>query len=113
MSEQENETPREEERPLDPSDPKDARKIALEAKRRRVEYLDVIRAVMGLKQGRRFIGELLSWCHVRGSSFNPDPIKMAFAEGERNIGLRLEADLIEASPEHYLEFLREHGDTNA
>jgi hypothetical protein len=37
---------------------------------------------------------------------------MAYAEGERNIGLRLMAELVLASPERYLEMLAEHGDSN-
>lgn len=41
------------------------------------------------------------------SSFAVEPLAMAFAEGERNIGLKITAEVIEAAPTEYATMLRE------
>jgi len=67
--------------------------------------------VMGSKQGRRFMQRLLSGAGLWRSVFSNDPVVMAFNEGNRNLGLKMLSDLVEACPEKYFEMLKEHQDT--
>ena len=48
-----------------------------------------IRALMKLAAGRRVVWRLLEYAGVWRSVFNPEPLRMAFAEGQRNLGLQL------------------------
>ena len=48
-----------------------------------------IRALMKLPAGRRVVWRLLEQAGVWRSVFNPEPLRMAFAEGQRNLGLWL------------------------
>lgn len=66
-----------------------------------------LRWVMSTKQGRRFVYRLLSRAGVFQSSFNTNNAVMAFNEGNRNAGLQLLTDIMEACPERYTEMLTE------
>jgi len=59
--------------------------------------------------GRRWVRNTLAACHVWDTSFATNAIRMAFLEGERNQGLRLQAEIAEAAPEQFIEMLKEHG----
>lgn len=67
----------------------------------------VLRQLMGSNEGRAWMYDVLTLCHVYQSAFSTNALSMACAEGERNIGLRILGDLMEACPERYLEMLRE------
>jgi hypothetical protein len=41
------------------------------------------------------------------TSYSSNPIRMAFLEGERNIGLRLVADIMSHCPRRYAEMMQE------
>lgn len=41
------------------------------------------------RNGLRFLARLLDKCGVFKTSFHSDPLKMAFMEGQRNIGLEI------------------------
>lgn len=75
-----------------------------ESKRER-ELMDV-EYVMGSKEGRRFVDRYLRIAHVHTTSFTGNNTTF-FNEGERNIGLRLLADVNEACPELYIEMQKE------
>jgi hypothetical protein len=75
----------------------------------RRDQLTRIAALMADPIGRGYIYDLLSACHVFQSSFATNALAMAFAEGERNVGLQLTADLIAAAPDNYLLMLKEAG----
>lgn len=68
----------------------------------RKEDLDDVRAVMSSAAGRRFIWRLLEAGRIFQPSFTTDPIVTAFNEGQRNAGLMLWADVMEAAPEKFL-----------
>jgi hypothetical protein len=81
-------------------------------KRKREQELEDIRSVLATRQGRRFFWRTLIMCHVFETSFTGNS-QTFFNEGERNIGLKLFADLNESDPEAYLKMLRESkGDAN-
>lgn len=60
-----------------------------------------IRGIMSMPEGRAFFWWLLEQCHVHGNSFHQNGLTMAFNEGERNIGLKIEARLAEVTPKEF------------
>lgn len=68
---------------------------------------DDLNWLMSNKRGRRFVHRLLDRAGVWRSSFNTNALTMAFAEGQRNEGLRLLAQVISLAPERYAEMLKE------
>ncbi len=97
-----------EELPYDAGDPKAVRERNRTLKRVEASERTVIRQIMGSNEGRAWIFKILSLCHVYQSSFSTNALTMACAEGERNIGLQLTAEVIAACPERYLEMLKEN-----
>jgi hypothetical protein len=91
-------------------DPKDVSKRSKDTLRAAAERREMLRAIMGLRQGRDFINDYLGRCHINAPSFSPDALRMAFLEGERNIGLQLLADVTSAVPELYAQMLKEQGE---
>lgn len=71
---------------------------------------DVI-AVMTTGQGRRFVWWVLGEAGIHRSVFRPNALEMAMLAGMQNMGLRLEAALMEACPELYLLAQDEAGKT--
>lgn len=63
--------------------------------------------LMGRKQGRRIIWRQLERAGVFRLSFNPNAMQMAFAEGNRNEGLRTLAAIHAHCPELYPTMLKE------
>lgn len=84
-----------------------AAKAAEEERLAREKEQNELRWIMSTKQGRRFIHRLLSRAGVFQSSFNTNAAMMAFNEGNRNAGLQLLNDIMEACPERYTEMLAE------
>lgn len=72
---------------------------------RRKELEDVA-FILGTEQGRRFYWRYMVLCGLFKSSFTGNNTTF-FNEGERNIGLRLQADLNESNPNAYLQMLSE------
>lgn len=54
---------------------------------------EMLKAIMGLKQGRKWIYWLLGECHVFAPIFDKNALSMAHSEGERNVGLKVLAEL--------------------
>lgn len=63
--------------------------------------------VMTDPAGRRFMHKLLSEAGLFRSSFDSDPHKTAFNEGQRNVGLRLMADIMAIAPSQYAQMIEE------
>lgn len=63
--------------------------------------------VLNSPEGRRLVWRYLEFCSVFKSTFNHSGSISAFNEGMRNVGLKLMAELNEASPEAYLIMLKE------
>lgn len=77
--------------------------------RARSRVLDDIARIMETDAGRRFLWRLLEAAHCFQSSFATDPHLTAFREGERNLGLMILADVLEACPDRFAEMARENG----
>lgn len=67
-----------------------------------------IRWLMGSKRGRRIIWRLLDQAGVFRLSFNTNAMQMAFAEGNRNYGLRTLAQVQTLCPELYTLMAKEN-----
>lgn len=63
--------------------------------------------LMGSKRGRRIVWRLLDRAGVFRLSFNTNAMTMAFAEGNRNEGLRILAQIHALCPELYPVMVKE------
>lgn len=62
----------------------------------------IAQQLMGTRAGRAYVWELLTFCHVfRTSIVAGDPYGTHVQEGERNVGLKLLADVNRDAPEAY------------
>jgi hypothetical protein len=68
--------------------------------------------VMSTESGRRFVHQLLSECGVYRTSFNTNALAMAFAEGQRNVGLMLQSRVLKSCPQFYEQMIKEDGGDN-
>ena len=67
-----------------------------------------VKWLMGNKRGRRVIWRLLDTAGIFRSSFNTNAMAMAFAEGNRNYGLRMLAIVHSQCPELYPVMMKEN-----
>lgn len=51
------------------------------------------RVVFGTDAGKRVLNQILKWGHLYQSSMSPNPNDVIFAEGERNLALKILAGL--------------------
>jgi hypothetical protein len=63
--------------------------------------------LMGSKRGRRVVWRLLDQSGVFRLSFNTNSMQMAFAEGNRNFGLRMLSMVHSLCPELYPQMVKE------
>jgi hypothetical protein len=68
---------------------------------------EALAALMSSHIGRRWMHRTLEQCHMFATSYSSNPIRMSFLEGERNIGLRLVADIMAHCPLRYAEMMQE------
>jgi hypothetical protein len=68
--------------------------------------------LMGSKRGRRIVWRLLDRAGVFRLSFNTNAMQMAFAEGNRNEGLRTLAQIHTFCPELYPLMAKEQSNDN-
>ena len=76
--------------------------------RERQEALNDIIAVMDTHAGRRMIWRLLTHARVFTTTFNGQSNATIFREGQRNEGVWLMTQVLEANPELYLLMQKEH-----
>ena len=98
------------------TDPLDSKALEREARESREReqlelenVLNDLRWVMSETRGRRSIARWLEFTGVDRSSFHTSGSVMAFNEGQRNVGLKLISQLLQASPELYATILEEFG----
>lgn len=96
-------------RPYDASDVEQVREKRLSAKelQRQLDAMTV--ALMDTRQGRAWMWNLLTATKVFQSSFSNRALEMAFAEGQRNVGLLLMADITRVAPANYVKMAQENG----
>jgi len=97
------------EEPFDASNLQQVNDRKRDAGRRRKEARVVVANLLSHPQGRNWMWDLLEGAHMFRPSFIPgDPHASAFAEGERNIGLKLLADIMIAAPDAFTLMLKEN-----
>src|SRR6266704_2332873 len=89
------------------SERKDVRRAEKEAKLAERQRHEITTYIMSTAPSRAWMYDKLEICHVFRSSFSTDALAMAFAEGERNIGLQLVGDIMVACPDDYILMMRE------
>jgi hypothetical protein len=102
--------PRDLEEPVDLSDERHVRQRARSAKAHESTRAQVLRNLMASIDGREWMFELLELCHVYQTSFSPNALWMAKAEGERTVGLMLIGQIQVSCPEQYLQMMKEAKD---
>ena len=63
--------------------------------------------LMSSPRGRRLVWWLLDKAGVNRTSYSNSGSAMAFNEGQRNMGLLLQAHVLEAAPDRFMEMLTE------
>lgn len=94
--------------PYDANDPVQVERAEEEGRTTRARLLDDVSRVVDSDAGRRFVWRLLEAAHCFHISFSADPCLTAFREGERNLGLMILTDLIEACPDRLADMAREN-----
>ncbi len=78
------------------------------AKRGRERELDDVRYVLSNVQGRRFLWRYIKECGIFQTSFTGVANTTFFREGEKNVGLRMMADINESEPEMWITMMKEN-----
>lgn len=81
--------------------------LRLKTENARKTFVEDVKWLMSSPRGRRLVWWLLSKSGVNRTSFNNSGSVMAFNEGQRNIGLMLQAEVLDASPDAYMTMLTE------
>ena len=76
--------------------------------RERQECLNDVIAVMDTAFGRRYVWRLLEEARVFASSYAGQSNQTFFREGQRNMGLYIFNEVLDASPELFLLMQKEH-----
>lgn len=92
----------------DASDKNAVEKKKAESKRKEAKRLSGLRQLCESADGRAWLWELLRVCGFASTSFSSDALKMAFKEGERNVALRIMAEIHRVAPETYLRMQKEN-----
>ena len=69
--------------------------------------------LMSTSFGREWVWDILTQCHCFSTTFNGEALSSAFAEGERNVGLRLLSDILTACPDQYIQAQRESNERSS
>lgn len=96
--------------PYNAGDPVAVAKRKVTAKHKQKELDEFTSAMMDTSQGRGWMWDILTATKVFQTVFSTRALEMAFNEGQRNVGLRLMADLMRVSPDQYITMARENGD---
>lgn len=83
------------------SDPKQVKEASDRERRGKSRSADDCHFMMAHEQSQRFLFDLLGECGVYRLSFNHSGSITAFNEGQRDIGQKIIARLVEADPTYY------------
>lgn len=76
-------------------------------KRRKEKVLSDVFKIMDTVEGRRYMCKLIEFCGVFKAYTGVDN-RIYFYEGQRNVGLKLIADINESCPELYFKMISEN-----
>jgi hypothetical protein len=96
----------------DASSRKDIRKAERASRAAEVARIDYLKAAMSVPQGRAWFHDLLVFTHVFDDPFTGNALAEAYRKGERNVGLRIFADIVAHCPDDYIKMVREENGRN-
>jgi hypothetical protein len=73
----------------------------------RVAEMQALGRFLGEPAGRRWLYQLMTECNVWTTSGVSNALSLAFREGSRFVGLRLQAEAMQANHDMYLKMLKE------
>lgn len=91
----------------DASSRKDVRRAEKLSRQHEVARIEYLQAAMSMPQGRAWFHDLLVFCHIFDDPFTGNSLHEAYRKGERNVGLRLFADIIAHCPDEYIQMMKE------
>jgi hypothetical protein len=94
----------------DAGNKKDVRRLEKQAKLEEQQRREIVTGIMSVVAGRGWMCGLLEHCHIFATSFADVPVRMAFMEGQREVGLNLLNDIMSACPDHYITMMRERNE---
>lgn len=81
-----------------------AEKAAAIAESQRIQFL---RMSLASIEGRAWFYDILTACHMFNDPFTGEALREAYSKGERNIGLRIYADILANCPDQLVLMMRE------
>lgn len=96
------------EQPYDASDQNAIGKRTSEAKRKEAKRLNGFKHLCDSPDGRAWLWWMLGELGFSRTSFSVDPLKMAFMEGQRDVALKLFAQMNKVAPDTYLRMQKEN-----
>ena len=91
----------------DASSRKDIRSAEKAAERLANDRIAFLRASLDTREGRAWFYHLLGDCHLFSDPFTGDALREAYLKGERNVGLRIFAEISEHCPDQYITMVKE------
>lgn len=69
--------------------------------------IDDLKGLLSTPGGRRFLWRYIEFCGIFESSFSSSGSEMFFLEGQRNVGLKLIKEIMEADANAYIVMMKE------
>ena len=97
----------------DSTNRRDVRAAEKQAKVADQQRKEIVNGIMSVAPGRSWMCDILESCHIFATSYSDVPVRMAFMEGQREVGIRLLTDIMAACPDRYIEMMRERNERNS
>src|SRR5258705_691224 len=92
---------------------KDVKAADKQAKLAEQQRREIVTGIMSVAPGRSWMCDILESCHIFATSYNDIGLRMAFMEGQREVGIRLLTDIMGACPDQYVLMMRERNERTA
>jgi hypothetical protein len=86
---------------------KEVREAEKLAKVREESRRNFLIAAMSTREGRTWLYDLLEFCHLFSDPFSGQALTEAYLKGERNVGLKLFAEITQWAPDNYIQMIKE------
>jgi hypothetical protein len=93
--------------PYNAGERKDVRRAEKTAKLIDEAHARFLSVSMSTTEGRRWFHALFESCHIFNDPFSGNALLEAYSKGERNVGLRLFADVVAVCPDQYIIMMHE------
>ena len=93
--------------PYDASNRRDIHLAEKESRLAEKDRIQHLQTQMSTTAGRTWFHDLLEFCHLFSDPFTGDALHEAYRKGERNVGLRIFADILAHCPDSYVQMMKE------